>query len=268
VIQWLVNIGLGKFASILNAESQFSGKELLATSVEELVKVYKIDKKPAKKIIKERNKAMSYMREKKPRRRSKTDGVSVSAPFSVVHHVHVEFVPGRGLKGLPREWKIHLETNNVTEFISPRRSMSAPPLPLIMVSAPVPQVTRKRDSKRVRKDDAKYDYSIDEVTQWSREQVQDWLNQVDLPIFIPEFETARINGRMLVNTAFPDLLRLLDIDHDKLAQKLFKHITLLKGSNKRSKGKEDKENGDLNSNLNSSSYYIEIRASMPSRRSM
>jgi len=254
-----VNIGLGKFASVLNADKAFSGRELLATTLEELVKVYKIDKKPAKKIIKERNKAMAYMHEK-PRRRSKTE-VSVSPPFRVEHRIHVEYVPGRGLKGLPTEWRSHLEANNVTEFISPRRSMSSPPLPtLTAMSAPEPETSsRKRDSKRLRKDDTKYDHSIEEISSWTREQVQDWLVEIDLPIFIPEFETARINGRMLMNVPFPDLLKLLHVEQDKLAQKLFKHITLLKGSNKRSR--DDKEN--YRNSLN-----IELRSSLPASISL
>jgi len=218
VEQWLVNIGLGHFAAVLNADKPFTGRELEYTTVAELAKAYKIDKRPAKKIIKERDNALAYMHIKPVRKRSKQ--VEISYPFSVVHVVHVEYVPGKGLKGLPKEWKENM------------RSQSSASL-----------LTKKRDSPKRQRSETAHVFSSDEVLRWCPTQVAHWLQQIGLAIFIPEFEAAEIDGRILLSASYAQLAEMLNIGTDKLSQNLFHHIALLRGTtNKRSKANNNKEN--------------------------
>jgi len=243
-----LNIGLGPFASVLNADNPFSGRDLLATTMEELMKVYKLDKKPAKKIIVERNKAMAYLHVK-PKKKQKVQ-IEIGRPFGVVHILHVEFVPGKGLKGLPKEWKDQLHASSESSVRpSPRKRDSKKRDSSTLRST-------DRDSKRMRKADPSNDVSVDDVMKWSVARVGHWLRRIHLPIFIPDFEFAGINGRMLMTTPYPELLDVLNVELDTLSEKLVKNISLLRASNKRSKGLEEKENKRL-SNFST----IEIRSS-------
>jgi len=227
VAQWLTNIGLGPFASVLNADNPFRGRELLATSVEELVRVYKIDKKPAKKILVERNKAMAYLHVK-PKKKHKAQA-EISAPFGVVHVVHVEYIPGKGLKGLPKEWRELIQAD-FTKGILQRIKRTSRKRDSLKANNSEP----KRDSKRLRKCDS-YNISIEEVSKWSVAQVSQWLRSIQLPIFVPDFEFAEINGEALITMPLSELLLVLNVEFDKLSEKLMKHISILRKSNKRSK---------------------------------
>jgi len=233
VAQWLVNIGLGHFAAVLNADKPFTGRELEYTTVAELGKAYKIDKRPAKKIIRERDNALAYMHIKPVRKRSKE--VEISYPFRVVHVVHVEYVPGKGLKGLPKEWKQSLRSQSTVSLI------------------------KKRESPKRQRSDTVHDVSSDEVLRWSPTQVAHWLQQIGMAIFVPEFEAADIDGRILISASYSQLAAMLNIGTDTLSQNLFRHIAALRGnSNKRSRAqdynKENQRNSIQYSNIQIRTY--------------
>lgn len=209
VEQWLSNIGLGQFSAVLNADKPFTGKELEYTTVSELGKMYKISKKPAKKIIKERNNALTYLNVKPARKR--TQNVEISSPFQVVHVIHVEFVPGRGLKGLPTEWKKALRAESYS------------------------MLRKKRESPKRQRSESLYNFSAEEVIRWSNSQVTHWLQLVDMACFTREFEMAGIDGNILMSASYNHLAAMLHIGNDTLSQRLFHQIATLRGTNKRSK---------------------------------
>jgi len=228
VEQWLANIGLGRFSAVLNADKPFTGKELEYTSVEELGRVYKIAKRPAKKIVKERNNALAYLHVKPARKR--TQDVEISPPFQVVHVVHVEFVPGRGLKGLPKEWKRTLRSESCS------------------------LITKKRESPKRPRTESLYNFSVDEVIRWSNAQVVHWLELVNMAYFKHEFQMAGIDGRVLLSASYTELATMLCIGNDTLSQRLFQQIATLRGTNKRCKPQVD-----LSENNNLQYKDIEIR---------
>lgn len=237
VIQWLVNIGLGHFATVLNADTPFTGRELERTSVSELGRLYKIDKKPAKKIIKERNNALAYLNVKPSRKRSK-DQVEIGYPFGVVHVVHVEFIPGKGLKGLPPAWKQQLQSDKRDSVFLYRK--------------------KKRESPKRRRSSV-YDFCMEDVQRWSAQQVTHWLELVDMAIFIPDFEDAAINGEILISASYTELATKLKIENDSLSRQLFQHITKLRDKNKRrSKPRDGNNNNNNGKHLPLHFSHIEI----------
>jgi len=217
VIQWLNNIKLGQFSTVLNVDAPFTGRELLGATVEGLVKTHKIDKKVAKKIIKARDRALAYLRIK-PKIPDRTK-IEVSAPFAVTRIVHVEFVPGKGLKGLPKEWEQSLKSER-------RHTIS---------------LSNGSDSPQAKRKNLAIDYSSEDIQRWNTSQVVEWLHTIELSIFATDFRIAGVDGKMLMTLSSVELIKLLQIDMDALAHRLVKHITVLKGNNKRSKeaGKEN-----------------------------
>jgi len=228
VTQWLTNIGLGRFSAVLNADKPFTGMELEMTNVEELGKVYKIAKRPARKIVKERNNALSYLNVKPTRKR--TNSVEISPPFQVVHVVHVEYVPGRGLKGLPKEWKKTLRSESCAI------------------------VSKKRESPKRMRSESMYNFSVEEVIRWSNAQVTHWLELVGMGLFKPEFQMAGIDGQILVSASYGELAEMLNVGNDTLSQRLFHQIAILRGTNKRCKSQLGKENHLQYSNIEVRKY--------------
>jgi len=221
VIQWLNNIKLGQFSTVLNIDAPFTGKELLAATVDSLAKSHKIDKKVAKKIIKARDRALAYL-SIKPKKTDRAK-VEVSAPFAVTRLLHVEFVPGKGLKGLPKEWEHAMKSERRHTISLSNGSDSG-------------KAKRKNPTKSIP------DFSTEDVLKWNTVHVVDWLHSIDLPIFASEFTAAGVDGKMLMTLTSVELIKLLQIDMDALAQRLVKNITVLKGNHKRSKDSSGQDN--------------------------
>jgi len=212
VTKWLANIGLAQFSSVLNVNIPFTGIELLTVTTETLVKFYHLDKKVAKKIIRERNRAMAYLHlDPKDFIAVKKANGDVSHPFGARHSLHVEYVHGHGFKGLPDEWQQSLREDGLQNSF---------------IQIPARKPVQKAKSM------PEFDYSkTDDVNTWKPSQIAEWLKSIGLPIFIPEFKDAGIDGLMLMTLPYSELFEYLNIEIDQLAQKLLKHIETLREAN-------------------------------------
>jgi len=205
VSQWLGKIGMGPFSSVLNTERPFTGKDLVAVTQEELTSKYHLDKKPAKKLISERNKALSCLNMKPKKQSSKLDlSGDISPPMTVNHLIHVEYVPGKGFMGLPTDWSDALLDHGDLADAFMKDAMT----------------------KRIRK--AKSVVAQMDVDLWTSAQVLRWLDSVNMSLFATEFRNSRIDGPTLINTSNAELIIRLGITPDEYSDKLLKHVSTLK----------------------------------------
>jgi len=219
---WLKKINLGLFASVLNMYKPFTGRDLMGVTLEDLMKHYKIDKRPAKKLIAERDKALACLHVSR-RKSSIQEYGDVGAPYEVTHGVHVEYVSGKGFVGLPEVWSKTLIEKFSDAFV------------------------KSNQTNKIRKRGSFVDDMKDDVLKWSPEEVLDWLKRIGLSSLEGNFSSADIDGKTLMEISKAELERKLGIEANATAERLFQQVCILKAN--RGLTRENSVNKDERTNV-------------------